>query len=104
LEQIFEQSLIMIQAINLEKEWVGLLGAFILIVSFCFKDMVKFRLINCLAAVVWTFYAVDMQSISMIVTNIFIISLNLKHLCSDKKVKNIAKKIVENLWLKIKFA
>jgi hypothetical protein len=82
-----EEIINLVKEIDLAKEWLGLLASFVLIISFTFKDIVKFRVVNCCAALLWTVFGLDMNSISIIITNVFIIGLNLKHLGNDLKLK-----------------
>lgn len=82
-----ENILQMIQSVDLAKEWIGLLASFVLVLSFVFKDVTKFRIVNSIAALIWIAYGLDINSISVIITNTFIIGFNFKHLYTDLKTK-----------------
>ena len=71
--------------IDFAKDWIGLLASSLLIISFLFSDMIKFRIINSIASIVWIIYGFKLGSLPIIITNIFIISLNIKHYLKDKK-------------------
>lgn len=84
----------LINNIDFAKEWIGLLASFVLVISFFFKDINKFRIVNSVAALIWIAFGIDIESIAVIITNLFIICLNLKHLFADlSKNKEVNKNL-----------
>ena len=66
-------------------EWVGYIASAVLIVSFMMKNVDRLRTINSIGAIIFIVYGV-MLAISwpIIITNAFILSLNLYHLLIKK--------------------
>ena len=49
--------------IDFAKDWIGLLASSLLIISFLFSDMIKFRIINSIASIVWIIYGFKLGSL-----------------------------------------
>ena len=70
-------------------EWVGYLASLILIISFTRKNVNHLRIINSIGAILFVVYGF-MLAISwpIIITNTFILSLNMYYLTRKEKSKN----------------
>ncbi len=69
-------------------EWVGYLASFVLIVSFMMKNLNSLRIINSMGALLFIIYGVMLNiSWPIIITNGFIILVNLYYLTIKKKIR-----------------
>lgn len=70
-------------------EWVGYLASLLLIISFMMKDLKTLRLINSMGAIVFVIYGIMLKtSYPIIITNVFILGVNLFFLFKKKKEVN----------------
>lgn len=66
-------------------EWVGYLASALLIISFMMKQVSKLRTINSIGALVFILYGIMLgMAWPIIITNAFILGLNLYHLLLKK--------------------
>ena len=67
-------------------EWVGYLASLLLIISFMMKNIKTLRLINSMGAIVFVIYGVMLKtSYPIIITNVFILGVNLFYLFKINK-------------------
>ena len=66
-------------------EWIGYIASLIIIISFMMKQVNKLRFINSIGAIIFIIYGVMLEMAwPIIITNVFILSLNLYHLLVKK--------------------
>lgn len=65
-------------------EWIGYLAMGLLMLSFIRKDLVKLRIWNSFGCAVFVVYGVFIDSYPIIITNIFILCVNLYYLFLKK--------------------
>ncbi|MFO7672305.1 MAG: uroporphyrinogen decarboxylase [Lutibacter sp.] len=71
-------------------EWVGYAASLALIISFTMKNLNTLRIINSLGAVIFVAYGIMLQtSYPIIITNTFILMVNLYYLTFKRKVISI---------------
>lgn len=68
-------------------DYLGYFAMTILVLSFTFKDMNKLRLWNAVACFLFLIYAILIDSIPILLSNLFIFLLNVFHLIKDRKKK-----------------
>lgn len=70
-------------------EWIGYLASLLLIISFMMKDLKTLRVINSLGAVVFVIYGIMLHtSYPIIVTNVFILGVNIFYLVKMRREEN----------------
>jgi len=68
-------------------EWVGYAASLALIISFMMKNINTLRIINSLGAILFVVYGIMLQtSYPIIITNAFILMVNVYHLTYKRKV------------------
>lgn len=68
-------------------EWIGYLASALAVISFSLKNVKQLRIVNTIAAIIFTYYGFLIASRPVIFTNVFIIAFNLYHLKSILKTK-----------------
>jgi uncharacterized protein with PQ loop repeat len=72
-------------------EWVGYLASIVLIISFMMKNVSSLRIINSFGAVLFIAYGILLTtSWPIIITNVFILLVNIYYLTSKKKTTLIS--------------
>jgi cytosine/uracil/thiamine/allantoin permease len=66
-------------------EWIGYLASAFLMISFMMKDVKKLRMINSLGCIAFVLYGLQLKAWPIVITNGFILLLNLYHLIVLKK-------------------
>jgi len=61
-------------------EWVGYLASLVLMISFLMKNINKLRIINSIGAVLFIVYGFMLSSWPVIITNAFILGVNVYYL------------------------
>jgi len=61
-------------------EWVGYLASVVLMISFLMKNINKLRIINSIGAVLFIVYGFMLSSWPVIITNAFILGVNVYYL------------------------
>ena len=56
---------------------VGYLSTFLVVLSFMMKDMLKLRVVNMTGGILWVVYGIMLNNIPIIITNVFIVSINI---------------------------
>ncbi|MBP8792341.1 MAG: uroporphyrinogen decarboxylase [Lutibacter sp.] len=68
-------------------EWIGYLASLVLIISFMMKNVHTLRIINSVGAILFIYYGILLAiSWPIIITNAFILALNIYHL-TVKRIK-----------------
>ncbi len=66
-------------------EWIGYMASFIVMISFLYKNIRTLRLINSTGAIVFIIYGILLNSIPIIITNLFILGANIYYLFIKKQ-------------------
>ncbi|MEN8186747.1 MAG: YgjV family protein [Bacteroidota bacterium] len=66
-------------------EWIGYAASFFVAVSFTFRSMSKFRIVNILGCIFFIAYGVLIDSIPVIIANLYILGMNFYHLLKRDK-------------------
>jgi hypothetical protein len=62
-------------------DWIGYLASLVLMISFLMKNIIKLRIINSIGALLFIFYGIMLlTSWPIIITNIFILGVNIYYL------------------------
>jgi uncharacterized protein with PQ loop repeat len=70
-------------------EWIGYLASLILMISFLMKNIITLRMINTIGAILFIFYGIMLKtSWPIIITNLFILGVNLVYLTKHFNSKN----------------
>lgn len=69
-------------------EWVGYLASLVLMISFLMKNIITLRIINSIGAILFVVYGIMLViSWPIIITNTFILGVNVYYLAKHYKVK-----------------
>lgn len=69
-------------------EWVGYLASLVLMISFLMKNIITLRIINSIGAILFVVYGIMLvTSWPIIITNTFILGVNIYYLAKHYQVK-----------------
>lgn len=70
-----------------ETEWIGYFAMSTVLISFLMKSIIKLRIVNSFGCLLFVFYGVMLNPISIpiILTNVIILCINLYYVVSKKK-------------------
>jgi len=72
-------------------EYLGLIASVIVFISFTFKDPVKIRVVNSIGTVLFTYYAVVMNTIAILVLNFGLLILQAVQIARALKARRVKK-------------
>ena len=61
-------------------EYIGYLASFLVAISFILKNIVRLRIVNSMGGLVFIIYGVAIDSVPVIITNGFIVLINIYYL------------------------
>jgi hypothetical protein len=68
-------------------EYIGLIASIIVFISFTFKDPVKIRIVNSIGTIIFTYYAVMMNTVAIFVLNFGLLTLQAIYIIKALKAR-----------------